>query len=72
MVVIPTPLPLPGQLKSINDTPRAPKPVDPLRRVGAANAAARIEPTRDGYLNAIQQYPWPRARSLRSTPRPAK
>jgi type IV secretion system protein TrbG len=26
--------------------------------VGAANVAARVEPTRDGYVNAIQQYPW--------------
>lgn len=58
VVTIPEPLPLPGQLKPVTDTRRAPEPADPRRRVGAANAAARIEPVRDGYLNAIQQYPW--------------
>ena len=55
---IPEPLPLPGQLKPVTDTPRAPEPSDPRRRVGAANAAARVQPVRDGFLNAIQQYPW--------------
>ena len=34
------------------------EPTDPRQRVGAANAAARVQPTRDGYVNAIQQYPW--------------
>ncbi|CAH0355383.1 MULTISPECIES: P-type conjugative transfer protein TrbG [Sphingomonadaceae] len=58
VVTIPEPLPLPGQLKPVTDTPRAPEPSDPRRRVGAANAAARVQPVRDGFLNAIQQYPW--------------
>lgn len=58
VVAIPEPLPLPGQLKPVTDTPRAPEPSDPRQRVGAANAAARIQPVRDGFLNAIQQYPW--------------
>ena len=58
VVTIPDPLPLPGQLKPVTDTPRAPEPSDPRRRVGAANAAARVQPVRDGFLNAIQQYPW--------------
>jgi type IV secretion system protein VirB9 len=31
---------------------------DPRHRVGTANAAARVQPARDGFLNAIQQYPW--------------
>jgi type IV secretion system protein VirB9 len=30
----------------------------PEARVGNANAAARIEPRREGYYNAIQIYPW--------------
>lgn len=30
----------------------------PLTRVQNANAAARVEPRRDGYYNAIQIYPW--------------
>lgn len=58
VVATPEPLPLPGQLKPVTDSPRAPEPSDPRRRVGAANAAARVQPARDGFLNAIQQYPW--------------
>ncbi|MCP4562742.1 MAG: P-type conjugative transfer protein TrbG [Bosea sp.] len=58
VVAIPEPLPLPGQLKPVTDTPRAPEPSDPRQRVGAANAAARVQPVRDGFINAIQQYPW--------------
>jgi P-type conjugative transfer protein TrbG len=30
----------------------------PVARIENANAAARIEPRRDGYYNAIQIYPW--------------
>jgi type IV secretion system protein VirB9 len=59
IVTIPTPLPLPGQLKPM---PSAPRPTaetaDPRIRIGAANAAARIQPRRDGFLHAIQLYPW--------------
>ncbi|PZR82533.1 MAG: P-type conjugative transfer protein TrbG [Stutzerimonas stutzeri] len=58
VVAIPEPLPLPGQLMPVADTPRAPEPTDPRQRVGAANAAARVQPVRDGFLNAIQQFPW--------------
>jgi type IV secretion system protein VirB9 len=58
IVTIPEPLPLPGQLKSVTESARPPEPADPRRRVGNANDAARIQPVRDGFLNAIQQYPW--------------
>jgi P-type conjugative transfer protein TrbG len=58
VIAIPEPLPLPGQLKPVTDAPRATEPSDPRQRVGAANAAARVQPVRDGFLNAIQQYPW--------------
>lgn len=58
VVTILEPLPLPGQLKPVTDTPRMPEPSDPRQRVGAANAAARVQPVRDGFINAIQQYPW--------------
>jgi type IV secretion system protein VirB9 len=57
-VAIPEPLPLPGQLKPVGNGAPVSEPEDPRRRVGAANVAARVEPTRDGYVNAIQQYPW--------------
>lgn len=58
VVAIPEPLPLPGQLKPALSRARSSEPADPRSRVGAANAAARVQPTRDGYVNAIQQYPW--------------
>ena len=58
VVTIPEPLPLPGQLKPVAAGAATSEPADPRRRVGAANAAARVQPTRDGYVNAIQQYPW--------------
>ncbi|GLS99088.1 P-type conjugative transfer protein TrbG [Sphingobium jiangsuense] len=58
VVTIPEPLPLPRQLKPIAAGARRSEPADPRQRVGAANAAARVQPSRDGYVNAIQQYPW--------------
>jgi type IV secretion system protein VirB9 len=57
IVRIPEPLPLPGQLKPIA-APVAREPADPKTRIGNANAAARMQPARDGFLNAIQLYPW--------------
>lgn len=58
VVAVPEPLPLPGQLKPIPYRPAAPDPTDPHQRVERANSAARIQPTRAGYLNAIQVYPF--------------
>lgn len=58
IVAIPTPLPLPGQLKPLNPPAPAPQSPDPRSRVGAANAAARVEPDRSAWLNAIQQFPY--------------
>ena len=67
VVVIPVPLPLPGQLKSFpqrvppraagRSRPSQSRPA-PRDRVGAANDAARVEPDRTGFVNAIQQYPY--------------
>ncbi|WP_235211950.1 P-type conjugative transfer protein TrbG [Sphingopyxis sp. LC81] len=34
------------------------EPADPRQRVGRANAEARVQPDRQGYRNAIQQYAW--------------
>lgn len=34
------------------------EPVDPRQRIGRANEAARVQPDRAGYQNAIQQYAW--------------
>jgi len=58
VVAIPEPLPLPGQLKRVSESELEPEPADPRRRIGTANDAARVQPVRDGFLNAIQRYPW--------------
>ncbi len=59
IIQVPTPLPLPGQLKPLSGAAAVPpEPSDPTLRVAAANAAARIQPTRAGYINAIQVYPF--------------
>jgi type IV secretion system protein TrbG len=59
------PLPLPGQLKPIPEKkdktkddkqPKEEKP--PKERIKEANADARVEPAKDGYINAIQVYPY--------------
>ena len=58
IVEIPKPLPLPGQLKPVDAARSKPEPGDPRKRVEKANAAARIQPTRNGYINAVQVYPF--------------
>jgi type IV secretion system protein TrbG len=59
VVEIPKPLPLPGQLKPMpGKMTAAPEPKDPKERVAKANDAARVQPTRHGYLNAVQVYPF--------------
>ena len=59
IVEIPKPLPLPGQLKPLPAaTLGAPEPRDPAERVAKANEAARVQPTRGGYINAVQVYPY--------------
>ncbi|MDE2184218.1 MAG: P-type conjugative transfer protein TrbG [Alphaproteobacteria bacterium] len=51
------PLPLPGQLQP-KPLPAAHVARPPTLRVEAANRAALQEPTSDGYVNAIQIYPY--------------
>jgi len=59
IVEIPKLLPLPGQLKILPRGKGEPdEPRDPKTRVEQANAAARIQPHRAGYINAIQIYPF--------------
>ena len=58
VVELPKPLPLPGQLKPLPKKHLKPEPKDPRQRVDQANTAARVEPTRSAYLNAIQVYPF--------------
>ncbi|MFC3726500.1 P-type conjugative transfer protein TrbG [Neoaquamicrobium sediminum] len=58
VVELPKPLPLPGQMKPIEASRRTPEPTDPAARVNLANAAARIQPVRDGFINSMQVYPF--------------
>ena len=58
VVELPRPLPLPGQMKPVEPSRGTPEPTDPTARVNQANAAARMQPVRDGFINAIQVYPW--------------
>jgi type IV secretion system protein VirB9 len=58
VVEVPKLLPLPGQLKPLPGKTAAPEAKDPKERVAKANDAARIQPTRHGYLNAVQVYPF--------------
>jgi type IV secretion system protein TrbG len=58
VVELPKPLPLPGQLKPLPGVRSKQEPRDPRQRVDLANAAARIQPVRAGYLNAMQVYPF--------------
>ena len=58
-VEVPRPLPLPGQLKPVTKTGEKTRDErEPKERVTGANAAARMEPVKDGYINAIQVYPY--------------
>ncbi|PWB88856.1 P-type conjugative transfer protein TrbG [Methylosinus sporium] len=59
IVEIPKVLPLPGQLKPLaRGKGEPPEPSDPKARIEQANAAARMEPRRAGYINAVQIYPF--------------
>ncbi len=58
VVELPRPLPLPGQMKPVEESRRSPEPTEPTARVNQANAAARVQPVRDGFINAMQVYPY--------------
>jgi P-type conjugative transfer protein TrbG len=60
-VALTPPLVMPGQIKplvsgSLDD--QKPEPADEAVRVVRANAQARVAPTREGYVNAIQVWPF--------------
>ncbi|KSR45975.1 P-type conjugative transfer protein TrbG [Pseudomonas aeruginosa] len=65
VVSMPQPLPLPGQLKPSpggtsdkgKDKAKA-EPGDETARVSQANREARVAPTRDGFINAVQVWPF--------------
>ena len=58
VVELPRPLPLPGQLKPVGPSSRTPELADPAARVNQANAQARVQPVRDGFINSMQVYPF--------------
>ncbi len=62
IVQVPEPLPLPGQLKKLPDGgaggAKSAQSSNPLVRVERADAAARVQPVRDGFINAVQVYPY--------------
>ena len=61
VVAVPQVLPMPAQMKPFPealDKPTAPEPADERLRVSRANAEARVAPTREGYVNAIQVWPY--------------
>ncbi len=58
IVTVPEPLPLPGQLKAAPTKEKPKRVLPPKARVDAANRAAALEPARDGYVNAVQVYPF--------------
>lgn len=63
VIAIPVALPLPGQLKQFpqRTPPHAAgrsRPSLPRDRVGAAMEAARVQPERTGFINAIQVFPY--------------
>ncbi|WP_430295897.1 P-type conjugative transfer protein TrbG [Pseudomonas aeruginosa] len=59
VVEVPKVLPMPGQMKPLSDQAHsASEPVDEQVRVSRANQEARVAPTREGYVNAIQVWPY--------------
>lgn len=61
VVAVPEVLPLPAQMKPLpkgGEAQSTPEPADEKARVARANAEARVAPTREGYVNAIQVWPY--------------
>lgn len=59
VVQVPAPLPLPDQLKTLPAaSTRSTESLDEKVRVWRANREARVAPTREGYVNAIQVWPY--------------
>ena len=61
VVAVPQVLPMPGQMKPLPGADKAksaPEPADEKVRVSRANQEARVVPTREGYVNAIQVWPY--------------
>lgn len=61
VVTLSEPLPLPAQLKPLSadaESKVSPESIDEKVRVARANLEARVAPSREGYVNAIQVWPY--------------
>jgi type IV secretion system protein VirB9 len=61
VVAVPEVLPMPAQMKPLpkrGEAQPTPQPHDEKAPVARANAEARVAPTREGYVNAIQVWPF--------------
>jgi len=59
IVEVPKLLPLPGQLVPENQgAEKRDEPTDPRERVSQANRDATVPPNREGYINAVQVWPY--------------
>ncbi|MDA8520197.1 P-type conjugative transfer protein TrbG [Acidovorax sp. NCPPB 4044] len=61
VVAVPEVLPMPAQMKplpALPDAPAIPETADEKLRVSRANEEARMAPTREGFVNAIQVWPY--------------
>ncbi len=61
VVTVPQVLAMPAQMKPLpgaTDAASTPEPADEKLRVSRANEEARMAPTREGYVNAIQVWPY--------------
>jgi len=58
IVELPRPLPLPGQMKPVDGARQPAEAADPAARVNQANAQARVQPVRNGFINSMQVYPF--------------
>ena len=58
VVTVPQPLALPAQLKPLRERKPVRKPTDERAHVTGANRDARVAPDREGFVNAIQVWPY--------------
>lgn len=58
LVAVPTPLPVPSQRDPLPRESVAAEPASPASRVARANREARVQPSRYGYVNATQVWPF--------------
>ncbi|MEH6755912.1 MAG: P-type conjugative transfer protein TrbG [Parasphingorhabdus sp.] len=49
---------LPGQMKKLEREKTKRKLASPLARIAEANKKARVQPAGEGFINAVQIYPW--------------